>query len=95
MSDAAASIYVCNDDRPNSTLVDAGYPDRLQFIRPDGTEEHAAARIIVERYFGRLKLLWKMVGTKYCRGSKWHTLVMRAALISTNMAIVFEGSLNQ
>ena len=95
MCDSAASYYVCNDDRVNSTLVDDGYPNRPQFIRPDGSDEHKIARTIVERYFGRLKLLWKMVSNIYCRGSKWHSTVIRAAFILTNMVIIFEGSLNK
>ena len=95
-NDAAASIYVCHHDRPKSILVDSGYPStRPQFIRNDGTEIHAGYRTVIERYFGRLKTLWKIVGQRYDRGKRWHSLVMQAAFIMTNMVITFEGGLNQ
>ena len=94
MSDSAASKYVCRDDRPNSTLVDATYPPRSEFIKSDGSPQHAANRSVVERYFGRLKALWKLVGTKYGRDPRWHSLVIRAAFILTNMVITWNAGLN-
>ena len=95
MNDASASVYICNGDRPRSTLVDNGYPgSRLEFIRCDGSEAHKAARTVVERYFGRLKSLWKAVGRKWERGAKWHSLVIRAAFILTNMVITYSAGLN-
>lgn len=95
-NDAAASIFVCHNDRPQSILVDSGYPSsRPQFIRNDGTETHAGYRTVIERYFGRLKTLWKIVGQRYDRGKRWHSMVIQAAFILTNMVITFEGGLNQ
>ena len=98
MSDTSASAYCCQNDEAGSTLVDAGYPGsdtRIQFIKADGTPTHARERTVVERYFARLKSLWKMVSRQYCRGSKWHSLVIRAAFILTNMVIYCGGGLNK
>ena len=75
--------------------MDDGYPAyRLQFVVCDDTEEHRSARTVVERYFARLKSLWKIVGNKYCKGARWHSLVIRAAFILTNMVITYAGGLN-
>ena len=58
MNDSNASTYICQNDRPRSSLVDEEYPaTRLQFVPGDGSETHQAARTVVERYFGRLKQL--------------------------------------
>ena len=95
MPDATASQFICLNDRVRSTLVDSGYPaDRVEFWRCDGTPEHAAERSVVERYFGRLKLTWKMVGSKYCRSARFHSYCIRAAFILTNMQIYYAAGLN-
>ncbi len=85
---------MCNNDGPASTLVDDGYAARDTFILPDGSDEHKAGRTIVERYFSKVKMLWRMVGGVYTRGKRWHDLVLRAAFILTNMVVMFEGPLN-
>ena len=96
MPDSMACDYVCEDDWANSTLVDEGYRvGREEFIVCDGSDEHKEARSVVERYFGRLKLMWRMVGNKYCRAARYHSLVIRAAFILTNMVISYEGGLNK
>ena len=92
MNDRFASRYVCNADWHQSTLVDDGYPEHNPvFIRPDDSDEHSDARSVVERYLGRLKMLWKMVGSTFCRSARWHSLAIRAAFILTNMVIIIEG----
>ena len=92
MNDAFASRYICNNDDAGSTLVDDGYPaSNPVFVLPDGSDEHTTARCVVERYFGRLRMLWRMVGCRFPRSARWHSLVIRAAFILTNMVIVFEG----
>ena len=59
-------------------------------MAPDGTDEHTAARAVVENYFSRMKVLWRMVGSVYGRGKRWHHLVIRASVILTNMVVFFE-----
>eukprot|EP01083_Nonionella_stella_P063580 165214_1 len=96
MPDSTASQYICQDEYYQSTLVDDGYPAANPiFVPPDGTDSHKEHRSVIERYFGRLKLLWQIVGSKYCKGFRYHSLCIRAAFILTNMVIYFEGSLNQ
>ena len=90
MSDSAASKYICRDDRPSSTLVDDTYPPRPEFIKSDGSRQHA----VVERCFGRPKALWKLVGTHCGRDPRWHSLVIMAAFILTNMVITWNAGLN-
>ena len=98
MQDAAASRMCCRNDAPQSILVDDTYPDeeeRIEFIKPHGREEHRRARSVVERYFGQLKRKWKLVGRKFSRDARWHSLAIRAAFILTNMVIVRNGGLNK
>ena len=95
MPDSTMSQQMCLDDAIRSTLVDAGYPMyRPEFVVSNGTSEHASGRSTVERYFARMKVLWRMVGGVYWRGKRWHNLVIRAAFILTNMVVIFEGSIN-
>ena len=94
MPDSTMSEQMCLDDQMWSTLVDGGYPgSRPQFIKSDGTVEHATGRTTVERYFSRVKVLWRMVGGVYTRGKRWHNMVIRAAFILTNMVVIYEGSI--
>eukprot|EP01084_Bolivina_argentea_P191600 329110_1 len=93
-NDSVMSEGMCLNDGQASTLVDDGYPQRAEFILPDGSEDHKAGRALVERYFSRLKMLWRMVGGVYTRGKRWHDLCLRAAFILTNMVVMFEGPLN-
>ena len=96
MPDSTMSDSMCLNDGPNSTLVDRGYPEyRPQFVRSDGAPDHAKGRVLVERYFSRVKMLWKMVGGVYWRGKRWHQLVIRASFILTNMVVFFEGPLKR
>merc|ERR1712154_269795 len=91
MNDAFASRYICVNDDPGSTLADDGYPARNNvFVLPDGTDEHARQRVKVEHYFARYRLLWKIVGNIYHKGSRWHSLTIRAAFILTNMIIIHD-----
>ena len=98
MSDRAASKYLCTIDRPGSILVDEGYPgseERMQFIKSDSPTTHANARSVVERFFGLLKRMWKLVGRQFCRDARWHSLAIRAAFILTNMMKTRNGGLNE
>ena len=95
-SDSAMSTYMCIGDDPASTLVDGTYPAaRPEFIVSDGSSDHADSRSVVERYFSKQKLLWRMVGRRYVKGKRWFDMVLRASFILTNMVIFDEGSLNQ
>ena len=94
MPDSAMSERMCLDDAMYSTLVDGGYPaSRLEFIKSDGSTQHASGRTTVERYFSRVKMLWGMVGSVYWRGKRWHNMVIRASFILTNMVVIYEGSI--
>ena len=87
---------MCQGDGVASTLVDDGYPAaRPEFVMPDGTQGHAQGRAVVERFFGRVNLKWRMVSGVYVRGKRWHTLVLQAAFILTNMDLFFAGGLNR
>lgn len=87
---------MCRGDGVGSTLVDDGYPAaRPEFEMPDGSRNHAAGRGVVERYFGRVKLKWRMVSGVYVRGKRWHNMVLLAAFILTNMDLAYSGGLNR
>lgn len=96
MNDAAMSRTMCHGDGVASTLVDDGYPgNRVEFVLPDRTPEHSRARGVVERFFGRVKVSWKMVGNVWNKKLKdWFDLVIRAAFILTNMNILEGSGLN-
>ena len=96
MNDSAMSSVMCVGDGIGSTLVDDGYPSsRSEFILPDGSEEHSAARSVVERYFGRVKVLWRMVGGVWTKYNKdYFDFVIRAAFILTNMKLLESDGLN-
>ena len=89
MGDAALSEFMCNADWALSTLVDGTYPRRPQFIKPDGSEEHAEARVCAEHMFGRNKSDWWMTGQIYRRESRFHNLCIRATFILSNMKLKY------
>ena len=101
MNDKSAGRYIAKNAPSGSILVDEGYTlTDARFIGPPakGTpleELHKAQRAIVERYLGQLKNLWKMVGTVYRLKRQYHGLVIRCAVILTNMMIVHEGGLSK
>ena len=102
MNDKAAGNLIAVNALEGSILVDGGY--RLsdpRFIGPPPVpnghplkKRHSGARVIVERFFGKLKTVWKMVGLVYTKDKKYHGLVIRCAVILTNMLIVHEGGLH-
>ena len=94
MNDITASRYMCHNDAPRSVLVDGGYPDREQFILPDG-DEHRRDRVIVENYFAALSNTWSMVGETYRRKNSMHATVIRGSFILTNMNVVDSGGLRK
>ena len=96
LNDAAMRWDMCHGDGFESTLVDDGYPaDRIEFKLPDNSEEHSAARAVCERYFGRLKVTWSMVGHVWGKKKKdWFDLTIRAAFILTNMNVFESNGLN-
>lgn len=73
MPDSVASNYMCENDSNGEILVDKGYPaSNPKFIVPPGDgdplkECHQNGRAIVEHYFSRLSILWKMCGSCYRR----------------------------
>lgn len=96
MNDAAMSRYCCLNDDDGSTLCDGTYPSsRPEFICSDQSDAHSEGRSLVERYFGRMKCLWKMVGTVFCKDKKYMDMTIRAAALLTNLVIQDEGGLNQ
>eukprot|EP01083_Nonionella_stella_P130098 394810_1 len=100
MNDASAGRLIAQNAPPQSLLVDDGYPSRdARFIPPPVNpyqkDQHSGQRSVVERYFGKLKTLWKMVGNKYRWKTEWHGIVIRCAVILTNMLIVYERGLNK
>ena len=101
LNDSAASKFIAINALPKGVLADKGYPAYdARFELPPGESDpmsvyHSDARSVVERFFAKLKLLWKMIGNKYMRQSKWHGTVIRCCVILTNMLIVHEGGLNQ
>ena len=96
MNDAEMSSWMCIGDGVGSTLVDDGYPAyRNEFILPDLTEEHSLYRSPVERYLGRVKVLWRMVGHVWTKYNKaYFDLVIRAAFILTNMKVMERNGIN-
>ena len=101
MNDKAAGRFIAKNAPPGSILVDDGYSLRdPRFIGPPKGDRmlqliHKGERAIVERFFGLLKTTWKMVGAVYRWKRKDHALVIRCAVILTNVLIVHQGGLNK
>lgn len=101
MPDSIAGEFMCQNDTNMEVLVDAGYSSRNpKFIKPPGdsdplAESHKENRAIVEHFFGRQSLLWKMAGGCFRRKSKRHAIVLRCTVILTNMSITEKGGLKK
>ena len=92
MNDKFAARYVCQNDWVGSTLCDDGYPlNDPRFLCSDDTDEHKEARFVIEQAFANIKIRWKMVGSRFCRNRRWHSLAISAAFILNNMCKVFES----
>ena len=98
MNDEAMSASMCIDHGIGSTLVDDGHSrQRMEFDLPpaDGSEEHASCRGVVEKYFARVKVTWKMVGRVHGKkNEQWFVKVIWAAFILTNMNVLESNGLN-